>query len=50
MLSDSPDIALKDLIGRMVTIEQTRQDGSTRYYNGYVFDFGRERDDAGFSY
>jgi type VI secretion system secreted protein VgrG len=34
----------------MVTIEQTRQDGSTRYYNGYVFDFGRERDDAGFSY
>ncbi len=50
VLADSPDIALKDVIGRMVTITQQREDGSLRYYNGYVFDFARTRDDAGFSY
>jgi len=50
VLADSPDIALKDVIGRMVTVTQQREDGSERHYNGYVFDFARVRDDAGFSY
>ncbi|WP_354684941.1 type VI secretion system tip protein TssI/VgrG [Cupriavidus necator] len=50
ILSDNPDIALKDVMGRMVTVELVREDGSLRYFNGYVFDFRFVRNDAGFSY
>jgi type VI secretion system secreted protein VgrG len=49
VLSDSPDIALKDVLGKMMTISLQRDDGSSRYFNGYVFDFRFVRNDAGFS-
>ncbi len=50
ILSDNPDIALKDVMGKMVTVELVRDDGSLRYFNGYVFDFRFVKNDAGFSY
>ena len=49
VLSDSPDIALKDVLGKMMTISLQRDDGSSRHFNGYVFDFRFVRNDAGFS-
>ncbi|WP_197339101.1 type VI secretion system Vgr family protein [Ralstonia solanacearum] len=50
ILSDNPDIELKDVLGKMVTVELVRDDGSLRYFNGYVFDFRFVKNDAGFSY
>lgn len=50
VLSDNPDIALKDVMGKMVTVELVREDGGQRYFNGYVFDFRFIKNDAGFSY
>ncbi|CAJ0780759.1 Actin cross-linking toxin VgrG1 [Ralstonia mannitolilytica] len=50
VLSDNPDIALKDVMGKMVTVELVREDGGQRYFNGYVFDFRFVKNDAGFSY
>ncbi|NQE49018.1 type VI secretion protein VgrG [Herbaspirillum rubrisubalbicans] len=50
VLSDNPDIALKDVMAKMVTLELLRADGSVRYFNGYVFDFRFVRQDGGFSY
>jgi type VI secretion system secreted protein VgrG len=49
VLAERPDIPLKDLMGRMVTLEVVRDDGSLRYFNGYVFDFRFVRNDAGYS-
>lgn len=50
ILSDDPKIALKDVMGKMVTVELVRDDGTVRYFNGYVFDFRFIKHDAGFSY
>ena len=50
VLSDNPDIALKDVLGKMATVEFVREDSSSRYFNGYVFDFRFVKNDAGFSY
>jgi type VI secretion system secreted protein VgrG len=50
ILSDNPKIALKDVMGKMVTVELVRDDGTVRYFNGYVFDFRFIKHDAGFSY
>ena len=50
VLSDNPDIALKNVMGKMVTVELVREDGGQRYFNGYVFDFRFVKNDAGFSY
>lgn len=50
ILSDRSDIALKDVLGKMMTIELARTDGGQRYFNGYVFDFRFVRNDAGFTY
>jgi len=50
VLSDRPDIPLKDVLGKMVTIALQRDDGSVRYFNGYVFEFRFVRNDGGFSY
>lgn len=49
-LSDRPDIELKELMGKMLTIEYVREDGTLRYYNGHVFDFRFVKNDGGFSY
>jgi type VI secretion system secreted protein VgrG len=50
VLSERPDIALKDVLGKMVTIELVCDDGSVRYFNGHVFSFGFLRNDAGFAF
>jgi len=41
LLSDDSNIALKELHGRLLSIEMVRRDGSLRYFSGYVFSFGR---------
>jgi type VI secretion system secreted protein VgrG len=39
VLSNDASIPLTDVQGRMVTISLVREDGSLRYFNGYVFEF-----------
>lgn len=50
LLSNKPDLELKDLNGKMVTIALKREDGGKRYFNGYIHDFRFVKNDAGFSY
>lgn len=47
LLSENASIAAKDLIGKLVTIELVRNDGSLRYFNGYVFEFERSSTNGG---
>lgn len=47
VLSDDARVALKDVLGRMVTVDLVRGDGSVRHFNGYVFDFQLVRTDGG---
>jgi type VI secretion system secreted protein VgrG len=48
VLSDNENIELKDVMGKMVTLELVREDGTLRYFNGYVFEFRRDHTDGGF--
>jgi len=50
VLSDDPRIPLKIVMGKMVTISLVRQDGSLRYFNGYVTGFRFLRSDGGFAF
>jgi len=50
VLSDNPRIALKILMGRMVTISLIREDGSQRYFNGHITEFSFLRSDGGFAF
>jgi type VI secretion system secreted protein VgrG len=50
VLSDDPRIPLKMLMGRMVTISLVREDGSLRYFNGYITEFRFLRSDGGFAF
>ncbi len=50
VLSDDPRIPLKLLMGRMVTISLVREDGSLRYFNGYITEFRFLRSDGGFAF
>jgi len=50
VLSDDPRIPLKIVMGKMVTISLVRQDGSLRYFNGYVTEFRFLRTDGGFAF
>ncbi|MES3020988.1 MAG: type VI secretion system tip protein TssI/VgrG [Pseudomonadota bacterium] len=50
LLSDNPQIPLKKIMGKMVTISLVREDGSLRYFNGYVFAFRMIKADGGFVY
>jgi type VI secretion system secreted protein VgrG len=47
ILCDNARIALKDVVGRMVTVELVREDGTLRCFNGYVFEFRFVRTDGG---
>ncbi|TJZ68378.1 type VI secretion system Vgr family protein [Chitiniphilus eburneus] len=49
VLSDDPGIPLKDVMGKMVTLELVRENGSTRYFNGYVFEFRYVRNEGGYA-
>jgi len=50
LLSDNAQIPLKSMMGRMVTISLVREDGSLRYFNGYVTEFRFVRADGGFAF
>jgi type VI secretion system secreted protein VgrG len=49
LLSDDARIPLKAMIAKMVTISLVREDGSLRYFNGYVTEFRFLRADGGFA-
>ncbi|WP_295990334.1 type VI secretion system Vgr family protein [Rugamonas sp.] len=50
VLSDDAGIALDDVTGKMVTVTLVRDDGTLRYFNGYVFAFHLVKTDGGFAY
>lgn len=50
VLSDNAHLELKQLLGKMVTISLVREDGTLRYFNGYVFIFELDRADGGLAY
>ena len=50
LLSDDARIPLKAMMGRMVTISLAREDGSLRYFNGYVTEFRFIHADGGFAF
>ncbi|MES2150243.1 MAG: type VI secretion system tip protein TssI/VgrG [Pseudomonadota bacterium] len=50
LLSDKARIPLKQVMGRMVTVSLVREDGSLRYFNGFVFEFRLIKADGGFAY
>ena len=50
LLSDSATLALKDLQGKLMTVELVRGDGSLRYFSGYVFSFRLAATDGGFAF
>ena len=50
VLSDDASVALDKVMGKMVTIELVREDGTLRYFNGYVFEFRFLRTDGGFAF
>lgn len=39
VLSNDPRIPLKSVLGKLVTVELTRERGEPRYFSGYVFEF-----------
>ncbi|WP_198120532.1 type VI secretion system Vgr family protein [Massilia rhizosphaerae] len=50
LLSDDAQLPLKSMMARMVTISVVREDGSLRYFNGYVTEFQFLRADGGFAF
>jgi len=50
LLSDDSRIPLKTTMGRMATISLVREDGSLRYFNGYITEFHFLRSDGGFAF
>ena len=50
LLSNDAQIPLKAMMARMVTISLVREDGSLRYFNGYVTEFRFLRADGGFAF
>ena len=49
LLSDTSEIPLNDMIGKMATIECMRHDGSSRFFNGFIFSFKFLKNDGGYS-
>ena len=47
VLSDSLNIELTDVQGRMVCVELMRETGKSRYFNGICFEFGLQRVENG---
>jgi len=50
VVSNDAHLALKDVQGKMVTVAVLREDGSWRYFNGYVFEFRLARADGGLAH
>lgn len=49
VLSDQSNLDVKNLLGKMATVECKRHDGSSRFYNGYIFAFNFVKNDGGFT-
>ncbi len=49
LLSQTPDLELKSLMGRWATVEIELADGATRYLNGYINRFATQGSDGGIS-
>lgn len=49
VLSDHSEIPLNELLGKMATVECMRHDGSSRFFNGFIFSFRFIKNDGGFS-
>ena len=50
LLCDNANVALKDMQGKLLSIELVRGDGTLRYFTGYVFSFQRKKSDGGITY
>jgi type VI secretion system secreted protein VgrG len=50
VISDSAHIELTAMMARMVTISMVREDGTLRYFNGYVTEFRLVKADGGFAF
>jgi type VI secretion system secreted protein VgrG len=50
LLSDDASLALKDLQGKLFTVELVRADGSLRYFSGYCFEFRLVKTDGSISF
>jgi type VI secretion system secreted protein VgrG len=50
LLSDNPDIPLKDMQGKMLCVQMVRGDGTLRNFTGRVFEFALKTVDGGVSY
>jgi type VI secretion system secreted protein VgrG len=50
LLSDDASIALKGMIGKMMTVSLVRDDGTERHFNGYITEFRYVKTDGGFVY
>jgi len=49
-ISEDARIALKDVLGKLVTISLVREDGSQRHFSGHAFEFRLDRVDGGFAF
>ncbi|MES2742297.1 MAG: type VI secretion system Vgr family protein [Pseudomonadota bacterium] len=43
LLSDDRGLALKDMLGKLLSVELVRKDGSLRYFSGYCLSFGLKK-------
>ncbi|SFC33260.1 contractile injection system protein, VgrG/Pvc8 family, partial [Collimonas sp. OK412] len=50
LLSDDASLALKDLQGKLFSVELVRADGSLRYFSGYCFEFRLVKTDGSVSF
>jgi type VI secretion system secreted protein VgrG len=50
LLSDEASVALKEMQGKLLSIELVRKDGSVRYFSGYVFSFRCRHSDGGITF
>lgn len=46
LISEDPNVALKDMMGKLLSVELVRGDGTLRYFSGYVFGFRCKRSDG----
>ncbi|WP_217283412.1 type VI secretion system Vgr family protein [Paraburkholderia sp. NMBU_R16] len=47
ILSDNAELDPRDFVGKLISVQLLRDDGSFRYFNGYIFSFRLVRTDGG---
>lgn len=50
LLADDASLPLKDMQGKLLSIELVRSDGTLRYFTGYVFSFKRKKSDGSITF